>query len=238
MDRMDKFNFNERYDRNFNTLCLEDQERLKISKVVVIGLGGLGGVVCEILARVGIGHLTLIDGDSFEPSNLNRQLLSQEDLMGVPKAKAAKKRVNAINCEVDVKYFVEYLDETNMYEKIKNSDLVIDCLDTIEIRFILQHAANKASIPIVSGAIAGMTGQVTTVFPGDKGYKLIYGDEAEKQSKGVETLTGNLGSCAFFVGALQSSEALKILLDRKDILRNKLLISDLWTNSFEIVDLI
>ncbi|MCP4670691.1 MAG: HesA/MoeB/ThiF family protein [Desulfobacula sp.] len=235
---MGKKQFKERYDRNFNTLSNDDQKKLGFSRVAVIGLGGLGGGVCEMLARIGVGHLTLIDGDSFEPSNLNRQLLSQENLMGVPKAKVAKNRINSVNSEVNVEYFVEYLDESNMYDKIKTSDLVVDCLDTIDTRFILQDAANKASIPIVSGAIAGMTGQVTSIFPGDAGYRLIYGDDTDKQSRGVETMTGNIGCCAIFVAALQSSEVLKILLNRKDLLRNKLLISDLWTNTFEIVDLI
>jgi len=238
-----KLKFKERYDRNFNTLSLKEQKKLGESKVVVIGLGGLGGCVCEILARAGVGSLTLIDGDFFEPSNLNRQLLSQEYLMGFSKAKAAKKRVNAINCEINVKCFNEYLDESNMYDRIKNADLAVDCLDTIDIRFILQDAANKASIPVVSGAIAGMAGQVTSIFPGDKGYKLIYGEKPDKQSidklsKGVEIITGNLGCSAFFVAALQASEVLKILLERKDILYNKLLITELWSNTFEIVDLI
>jgi len=240
---VEKLKFKERYDRNFNTLSLKEQKKLGESKVVVIGLGGLGGCVCEILARAGVGFLTLIDGDFFEPSNLNRQLLSQEYLMGVSKAEAAKNRVNAINCEINVKYFNEYLDESNMYDMIKNTDLAVDCLDTIDIRFILQDAANKASIPVVSGAIAGMAGQVTTIFPGDRGYELIYGQRTkkqstDKQSKGVETITGNLGCCAFFVAALQASEVLKVLLGRKDILCNKLLITELWSNTFEIVDLI
>ncbi|WP_299983000.1 HesA/MoeB/ThiF family protein [Desulfobacula sp.] len=230
--------FGERYDRNFNTLSLKEQKRLGASKVAVIGVGGLGGGVCEMLARVGVGHLTLIDGDSFEASNLNRQLLSEEHLIGTPKAQAAKNRVNAINSEVIVKHLVEYVDESNLYERIKDADLVMDCLDAIDTRFMLQKAAQKASIPIVSGAIAGVTGQVTTIFPGDKGYELIYGQKSRKQSKGVETMTGNIAYCALFVAALQSSECLKILLDRGDILRNKLLIAELWTNTFDIMDLV
>ena len=228
----------ERYDRNFNTLSHEEQKMLGASKVVVIGLGGLGGSVCEMLARVGIGHLTLIDGDSFEASNLNRQLLSQEHLIGVPKAQTAEKRVNAINSEVIVKHMVEYLDESNLYDRIKEADVVMDCLDSIDTRFKLQDAAKKASIPIVSGAIAGVAGQVTTIFPGDKGYGLIYGEKSRKQPKGIETRTGNIAYCALFVAALQSSECLKILLDRGDILRNKLLIAELWTNTFDIMDLV
>ena len=231
-------NLKARYDRNFNTLSLEEQKKLGTSNVIVIGLGGLGGSVCEMLARVGIGHLTLIDGDVFEASNLNRQLLSEERLIGFPKAQAAKNRVNAINSEVKVRYFIEYVDESNMYERIKDADVVMDCLDSIDTRFKLQKAAQKASIPIVSGAIAGVAGQVTTIFPDDKGYELIYGKKGRKQSKGVETRTGNIAYCAFFVAALQSSECLKVLLDRGDILRNKLLIAELWTNTFDILDLV
>lgn len=230
--------FRARYDRNFNTLSPEEQTALNASTVVIIGLGGLGGGVCEMLARVGVGHLTLIDGDTFEASNLNRQLLSEERLIGTPKAHAAKKRVNAINSEVSVKYRVEYLDDVSLYEQIKDADVVMDCLDSIDTRFKLQDAAKKASIPIVSGAIAGVTGQVTSIFPGDRGYELIYGKKSREQSKGVETRTGNISYCALFVASLQSSECVKILLNRGETLRNKLLISELWTNIFDVVDLV
>ncbi len=227
-----------RYDRNFNTLTPEEQTTLGNSKVVVIGLGGLGGGVCEMLARVGVGHLILIDGDSFETSNLNRQLLSEEHLIGIPKAEAAKARVNAVNSEVSVTHRVEYVDESNLYEIIKNADVVMDCLDSIDTRFKLQDAAKKASVPIVSGAIAGVTGQITTIFPEDMGYELIYGKKSREQSTGVELRTGNIAYCALFVAALQSSESVKILLDRGDLLRNKLLIAELWTNTFEVMELI
>ncbi|MCP3873840.1 MAG: HesA/MoeB/ThiF family protein [Desulfobacteraceae bacterium] len=226
-----------RYDRNFNTLCVEEQKTLGRSKVVVIGLGGLGGSVCEMLARIGVGHLTLIDGDIFETSNLNRQLLSQENLIGVSKALSAKERVNAINSEVIVNHIIEYVDESNLYNYIKDADVVMDCLDSIDTRFKLQDAAKKASIPVVSGAIAGVTGQITTIFPEDKGYELIYGEKSRKLSKGVETKTGNMAYCALFVAALQSSESIKILLNRGKLLRNELLIAELWSNTFEIVKL-
>ena len=228
----------ERYDRNFDTISHGEQKTLGGSKVVVIGLGGLGGCVCEMLARIGIGNLTLIDGDVFEHSNLNRQLLSEEGLIGFSKAQAAKDRGNAINSDVIVNHLAEYVDESNLYDRIKNGDVVMDCLDSISTRFKLQKAAKKASIPIVSGAIAGVAGQVTVIFPGDKGYELIYGKKGGKQSEGVETKTGNIAYCAFLVAALQSSECLKVLLDRGDILRNKLLIAELWTNTFDIVDLL
>lgn len=203
--------FEDRYDRNFTTFSHEEQKKLGNSKVVITGLGGLGGGVCEMLARTGVGQLILIDGDTFEASNLNRQLLSQESLMGFPKAQAAKDRVNAINSDVTATPLKEYLDESIMYERIKGADVVMDCLDSIDTRFMLQDAAQKAGIPVVSGAIAGVTGQVTTIFPGDKGYELIYGEKSREQSKGVEIETGNLSYCALFVAAIQSSE------DRKSV---------------------
>ncbi len=227
-----------RYDRNFDTLSLKEQTSLKSSNVVIIGLGGLGGGVVEMLSRVGVGHLTLIDGDVFEASNLNRQLLSEEGLIDYSKAEAAKNRVAAINSEVNVTHRQFYVDASNLYDQIKGADVVMDCLDSIDTRFLLQEAALKAGIPIVSGAIAGVTGQVTTIFPGDKGYELIYGKKSRSQSKGVEIKTGNISYCALFVSALQSSECLKVLLNRGSVLQNKLLIAQLWDNTFDIVNLV
>lgn len=227
-----------RYQRNFDTLSLEEQTRLSESKVVVVGLGGLGGGVVEMLARVGVGQLVLVDGDVFDESNLNRQLLSREDLIGSPKAQAALERVAAINSEVKAQARVEFVDGSNLYDLIKGADVVMDCLDSIDTRFLLQEAAVKAKVPIVSGAIAGVTGQVTTIFPGDKGYELIYGTKSRSSSKGVELKTGNISYCALFVSAIQASECVKVLLDRGDILRNKLLIAQLWYNTFETVSLI
>lgn len=227
-----------RYTRNFDTLSPVEQDKLGRSRVVIIGLGGLGGGVMEMLARVGVGHLTLIDGDVFDETNLNRQLLSQESLIGVSKAKVARKRVNDINAEVRVRHFAGYVDDTNLYSYIKDADVVMDCLDSIDTRFMLQDAAQKARVPVVSGAIAGVTGQVTTIFPGDMGYELIYGKKSRQQSKGVETKTGNISYCALFVAALQSSECVKVLLNRGQVLQNKLLIAQLWSNTFEVVNLV
>ncbi len=230
--------FKDRYDRNFNTFSPEEQKKLGTSAVAIIGLGGLGGGVCEMLARVGIGRLILVDGDVFEAGNLNRQVLCEERLMGVPKAEAARDRVRAVNSGIEVIHRIEFLDEKTLYETIKGSDVVMDCLDSIDTRFKLQDAAKKAGVPIVSGAIAGVTGQVTTIYPEDKGYALIYGEKSRKQGKGVETKTGNIAYCALFTAALQSSECVKIILNRGDILRNKLLIAELWTNLFEVMDLV
>lgn len=227
-----------RYDRNFNTLSPEEQSILARSHVAVIGLGGLGGGVCEMLARTGVGTLTLVDGDVFDTSNLNRQLLSREDLIGTSKALAARDRINLINSEIQVSARQVYGDGASFYGMLKGVDLVVDCLDSIETRFLLQEAARKREIPLVSGAIAGVSGQVTVIFPQDLGYELIYGKKSRTLSKGIETHTGNISYCALLVSALEASECIKVLLNRGSILRNKLLIVDLWTNAFEVMDLV
>ncbi len=228
----------ERYDRNFDTLTRAQQAKLASSRVAVLGLGGLGGGVSEMLARIGVGHLTLIDGDVFDPSNLNRQLLCTEDLVGTSKAGAAEKRIQAVNSTVQVTAVHQYADSDTLYDMIKDCDLVVDCLDSIHTRFMLQAVAKKVQIPLVAGAIAGVTGQVTVIFPDDKGYELIYGKKEHLPARGIESRTGNISYCALMVAALQASECVKVLLDRGDILRNKLLIMELWSNSFEVMDLI
>ena len=227
-----------RYDRNFSTISLEEQAILARSHVAVIGLGGLGGGVCEMLARTGVGTLTLVDGDAFDMSNLNRQVLSREDNIGLPKARAAKERIFAVNSSIQVNSIQAYADETNLYDMIDGANLVVDCLDTIDTRFLLQETAQQAGLPIVSGAIAGVCGQVTVIFPKDLGYELIYGKKNDSLYRGIETLTGNISYCALLVASLQASECIKVLLKRGEILRNKLLIADLESNSFEIMDLV
>jgi molybdopterin/thiamine biosynthesis adenylyltransferase len=227
-----------RYDRNFSTISHAEQEILACSHVAVIGLGGLGGGVCEMLARIGVGNLTLVDGDVFDATNLNRQLLSREDNIGVSKARVARERILSINSAVQVNAVEAYADETNMEAMLQDADLVVDCLDTVDARFLLQEKTQKASLPIVSGAIAGVCGQVTVIFPQDSGYELIYGKKKHTHGPGAEALTGNISYCALLIASLQASECTKVLLKRGDILRNKLLIVDLWSNSFEVMDLV
>ena len=234
---MNRPDLTHRYDRNFNTLSEQDQKILAESTVTIIGLGGLGGGVCELLARIGVGHLIVADGDQFDASNLNRQLLSTEALIGTSKAAAAADRIRQINSEVTVTCIDRYLDRTTMAEQIKASHAAMDCLDTIQARFQLQDAANETGIPIVSGAIAGMAGQVTTIFPGDPGYELIYGRPDSSENRGVETRTGNLGYCALCIASIQSSECVKLLTGKGLPLRNKLLITDMMQNSFEVIAL-
>ncbi|MFO7750672.1 MAG: HesA/MoeB/ThiF family protein [Desulfobacteraceae bacterium] len=227
----------QRYARNFSTISLDEQAQLGSAGVCVTGLGGLGGCVAEMLARTGVGNLVLVDGDRFESSNLNRQLLCTENLVGTPKADAAENRVKAVNGSVKVRKVSLFLKEENAGNILSGCDLVVDCLDSIEDRFLLQEAAQALEIPLVSGAIAGTFGQATVIFPEDRGFELIYGKKRETRGQGAEKTLGNIASTVFFMASIQVSEVVKVLLNRDGVLKNRLLIADLESCSFEIVDL-
>ncbi len=228
----------ERYARNSATLSIQDQIVLLKSRVAIVGLGGLGGGVVEILARTGVGSLVLIDGDRFEDSNLNRQFLSRMDLLGLPKALAARERVAAVNPSVDISAHKLFIDEDNIASLLSSANLVIDCLDNVTTRFLLENAARKTGIPMVSGAVAGTSGQVTVIFPQDAGLRLVYGNPEEAPPKGAETTLGTLSPAVTVIAAVECSEAVKILLGKKNTLRNRLLLLDLSDNTFETIALI
>jgi molybdopterin/thiamine biosynthesis adenylyltransferase len=228
----------ERYARNLKTFSLEEQITLLRSTVAVIGLGGLGGTVIELLARAGIGTLNLADGDVFEDHNLNRQLLSNRHLLGQPKAHAATARIQEINPSLTVQSHCGFLNPANARQIIGKAQVVVDCLDNIETRFVVQQAARDLGIPFVSAAVGGITGHVTTIMPRDAGLSLIYGErEKTAPMKGAEATLGCLPHAVVMIGALECTEVFKILLKRPGILRNRMLVVDLNDNSFETLTL-
>jgi len=228
----------ERYARNMKTFSPQDQASLLKSQVSIVGLGGLGGTVSEILARTGIGTLNLIDGDRFEASNLNRQFLCTRETMGTYKTDAAVKRIEAINPSISVHGFDEYLDDKNSDALIGRSDVIVDCLDNITTRFILENASKRTGSPLVSSAVAGLSGHITTIFPEDRGLELIYGQPDRLKSRGAEASLGCLSSAVSVLAALETAEVVKIILGRGSLLRNKLLIVDLLDNITEVLDLL
>ncbi|MDA8138124.1 MAG: ThiF family adenylyltransferase [Desulfobacteraceae bacterium] len=229
-----------RYLRNQKTMTAADQARLLKTRAAIIGLGGLGGTVVEILARAGVGQMVLVDGDRFEEHNLNRQLLCAQHLIGYEKARAAQERINQINSALQAEAQVEFLTAENASRLIQNCDVVVDCLDNIFARFDLETAAKQAGIPMVGAAVAGVAGHVTTIFPQDKGLELIYGPRHSIQrEKGAETILGCLPQAVTMIAAMESAQVLKILLKQsKGLLRNKLWVVDLTDNTFEVLSLI
>jgi len=227
----------ERYARNMKSYTLDDQVNLLKSTVSVVGLGGLGGGVTEILARSGVGTLLLMDGDSFEDHNLNRQFLSRQSLLLTPKAEAAVQRVREINSSIAVRHFETFLTEDNGAGMIEGSDVAVDCLDSLHTRTILEKLTKKLKIPLVSAAVAGGSGHVTTIFPEDPGLKLIYGEPVDPSIKGAEASLGCLPQTVTLLSSLECSEVLKILLKKGNVARNELIVVDLVDNTFDVLQL-
>jgi molybdopterin/thiamine biosynthesis adenylyltransferase len=227
----------ERYSRNLHTYSPAQQARLLKSQVAVIGLGGLGGTVTECLSRAGVGQLVLVDHDEFEDHNLNRQLLCTQDLIGASKAQSAAERVMRINNSLSVKSYNDFLDQKNAERILDGCGVVVDCLDSIDSRFVLELAAKQAEIPLVSAAVAGLSGQITTIFPEDTGLELIYGPRQElNRSKGVETTLGCLPQAVMLTAAAESAEVIKVLLGQP-VLRDRMLMIDVATHTYEVLTL-
>ena len=219
-----------RYDRN-RIFSIEQQDELGEKKAAVIGCGGLGGYAIEMLARAGVGHLRVCDGDVFDETNLNRQLLCTEDVLGKSKAEAAAERIKAVNSKTGAEAFCCNLTEENADEILAECDVVIDALDSVGAKLMLQRACRRQEIPMIHGAIGGWFGQVTTIFPGNDTLSLIYSDDTE-----VSQELGNPSFSPAMVSAIQVSEAVKVMLGKDDILMRKLLFIDLMTNDFQIVE--
>lgn len=225
-----------RYERNIGTITLQENEKLKRCRVCVIGCGGLGGYVIEELSRMGVGHITAVDGDAFQISNLNRQILSSESVLGQAKALAAKERVEAINSHVELVPVCCYITDDNASEILsKGYDAVVDALDNITGRRILEKHCKEQNLPLIHGAIAGWHGQVAVIMPGDELFRQLYPSEAS--DKGAETETGNPSFTPAVTASIQTAEVIKVLLSRPQILRNKLLTIDLLEQEYEVIQL-
>ena len=225
----------ERYRRNLGTVGWEGQQRLLESTVAIVGAGGIGGWIVEGLARMGVGHLIVIDSDRFEENNLNRQLGCTERTVGLPKAECLAERVAQVNAAVEVKARVTRLDAENAEELLRGADVVVDALDTLPARMDLQRAARALGVPMVHGAIAGYTGQVTTVMPGDPGLDALY--RGAVPERGVETILGNPAATPMMVAAWQIHEVIKLLLGAKHVLRARLLLMDAEYGEFDEIRL-
>lgn len=220
-----------RYARNLGFITPQEQEQLHSRKVCVAGCGGLGGFLLEYLGRMGVGYITAVDGDRFEATNLNRQLLATQDNLGQSKAVEAKKHLARINPDVQVTAVEQFLTAENAAEILAGHNLVLDALDSIPHRLMLQRICRELQIPLIHGAVEGWFGQVTTVLPGDDSLSRLYHGATEASAP--ESSVGTLAFAPALVAALQAGEAVKLLLDRDPALREKVLFADILQNRFD-----
>lgn len=223
-----------RYIMNQNMLSEEENLRLRDFNVAVAGCGGLGGYLIEMLARLGVCHITAIDGDVFDVSNLNRQLLSLPENIGKSKALAAKERVADVNPEITVTTVESFLTKENATEILSGHHVICDALDSISARLLIQKAAEELEIPMVHAAIAGWHAQVCTIFPGERTLDRIYPVDF---NKGEEADLGNPSFTPALAASIQVAEVLKILLGKDHLLRNKLLTINLLDHQYIVLDI-
>lgn len=209
----------ERYKNNRSILTDKEQELLGNSHVAIVGAGGLGGYVLEMLCRLGVGTISIFDDDVFDESNLNRQLLCTEATIGLAKVEAAVERVQCINSSVTIKGFKQRVTSENAVEILGGNHLIIDCVDSVPARFVLQESCANLGIPLVHGAVDGWMGQVAVIFPGDDVFEKIYGSSKEQVSY---PSLGNGSFLPALVASYQVAEAVKILTNKPAALRGKL----------------
>lgn len=219
---------NPRYERNIPALSEKECEILLGKRVLVVGCGGLGGHLIDLLARIGVGFLRVVDGDVFEPSNLNRQLLSEVPLLGVSKARAATARVSRVNPEITVEAVDSFLTEKNARRLLLSCDVVLDGLDNIESRRILAEECQRSGIPYIYGAVNGWVAQAAISMPGDHLVEKLYPEGSVLKNKSVLSFTPAL--CA----SMQVSLCVKLLTGRP-VETGKLYYFDLLNQEFESI---
>lgn len=203
-----------RYARNARQLSIQEQLALLESHVLLVGLGGLGGWLLELLARLGVGSITGVDADRFEESNLNRQLLGNAGNLGQSKARAAAARLAVVNPAIQFTAVPRFMDEALCARLLRGMDLALDALGGLDCRLSLQQAAARAGVPLVSAGIAGLTGWVAVVLPGQPGPAQWLGAGPTGSAATPEEELGNLAPTAAAAASLQAAEALKLLTGR------------------------
>lgn len=203
------------------------QLKLKNASVLVVGAGGLGSPVCLYLAAAGVGHISLIDGDVVDLSNLQRQVIHDSDHCGMEKVESAALRMRKINPEIQIDLFPEALTEINANHVINGNDLVVDCTDNLPVRFLINAQCVRDGIPMVYGAVFRYEGQVA-VFDAKRGpcYRCMYPVIPDESSVPDPGLNGLLATIPGVVGLIQANEVLKLLLGIGDPLIGRLLLFD------------
>ena len=216
-----------RYLRNMGTIGLDGQIKLLQSTVAVVGAGGLGGTIVELLARQGVGHLIIIDNDCFTEENLNRQIMSTERNLGEYKTAIAAKRAREVNSAITVTTFLERLTKENAQKLLNGARVVVDGLDNLSSRLAVEQACRQLAIPYIHASIAGFNGQLMTIFPEDVGLSSVYGSSSNTiLEQGIETKTGNPSTTPALLAVLQVQEVVKIITGAGKPARNQILLVD------------
>lgn len=222
----------ERYGRQLSLAEIgeDGQERLKRARVAVAGIGGLGSAISLYLTAAGVGSIRIIDHDKVSLSDLNRQVIYTSEDVGRSKVDAAGEHLKALNPEVDVEAIGDRITADSVIKLMAGCDLVIDGVDSLPARYILNHASVQLGIPLFHGAVYGFEGRAMTVIPGKTPcLRCLYSDTVPAEETPV------LGTTPAVIGCIQTTEALKYIIGAGDLLLNRLLIYDGLGSSFREV---
>lgn len=228
----------DRYSRQarFSGIGAAGQERLRAGRVLVVGCGALGTVAVDLLARAGVGHITVVDRDFVELSNLQRQLLFDEAdaAAGTPKAVAAAAAVARINSEVEVRPLVADVTPDNVERLVEDAQVVLDGTDNFETRLLLNDACVKRGVPWIYGGAIGSTGMSMTVLPGETPcFRCTFPRRPQAGTVATCETAGVLSSTVVIVTALQFTEVVKLLVGDREHLNKGLVAFDVWSNQHE-----
>ncbi|MBB3121868.1 HesA/MoeB/ThiF family protein [Pseudoduganella violacea] len=219
-----------RYSRHIllDEIGIEGQQKLLAARVLVIGAGGLGSPAAMYLASAGVGRLTLVDHDTVDLTNLQRQIAHTTERVGQPKAASAARTLGAINPTIDIVALCERADEARLRELVTQADVVLDCTDNFQTRHAVNRACVALRVPLVSGAVIRFDGQISVFDPrgGEQPcYSCLFPQDQAFEDVACSTM-GVFAPLVGVVGAMQAAEALKLLMGIGESLAGRLLLLD------------
>jgi molybdopterin-synthase adenylyltransferase len=219
----------ERYDRQImiGEIGQEGQEKLKRSRVVIAGAGGLGSPIAIYLTAAGVGRIRLIDHDRVALSNLNRQVLHWEDDIGRKKVDSAGTKLRNLNSSVEIEAISEALTEDNVSQLVEDCDVIVDALDNLPTRYLLNRCAVEKRMPFFHGAVNGFEGRVMTVLPGETAcLRCMYRGPVAQEKFPVIGVTPGV------IGSIQAAEVIKYVIGIGRLLTNRVLLYNGLAGSF------
>jgi len=224
----------------YHAVGAEGQRKLRESCALICGCGALGSVIANTLARAGVGKLRIVDRDFLELNNLQRQVLYDEAdvASGIPKAIAAKTKLEQINSEIEIEAVVADIDHTNIERLLDGVDVILDGTDNFETRFLLNDASIKFGIPWVYGGCIGSEGQSMTILPGQSAcLRCLLQESPPPGSTPTCDSAGILAPIINVIASIEAMEAIKILLGHVDAVSRELAVVEMWDNQMRRIQL-
>lgn len=231
---------NERYSRQmlFPKVGAAGQEKLQASRVLIVGMGALGTVLANHMVRSGVGHVRMVDRDYVEPSNLQRQMLFDEEdaAQALPKVIAARNKLTRINSEIQIEAVFADVTPDNVEGLLEGMELVLDGTDNFQTRFLLNDACFKQGVPFVYGGAVSSRGMSAILVPGVTPCLRCFIQSADSGGQTCDTI-GVISPIVDIVASYQAVEALKYLVGDTGARRESLITMDVWHNQYHAMKL-